>query len=37
VRVGDLVGDAEDEALVVVELFGCGLACEKFDRIAKVL
>ena len=26
VSVGDLVGDVEDEALVVVELLGCGLA-----------
>src|SRR5207245_3248583 len=35
--VGDLVGDVEDEALVVVELLGCGLALEKFDCIAKML
>src|SRR5437870_2323604 len=37
VGVGDLVGDVEDEALVVVELLGCGLALEQFDRIAKML
>src|SRR6266545_1166671 len=37
VSVGDLVGGVEDEALVVVELLGCGLALEQFDRIAKML
>lgn len=35
--VGDFVGDVEDEALVVVELLGCGLALEQFDRISKML
>ena len=37
VSVGDLVGDVEDEELVVVELLGCGLALEQSDRITKML
>jgi hypothetical protein len=37
VSVCDPVGDVKDEALVVVGLFGCGLALEELHRIAKML
>jgi hypothetical protein len=36
VCVGDLVGDVEDEALVVVEFFGCRLALEQFNCVVKM-